>query len=112
VLSPAVLARVNLAAAAGGLAGYPAVPGDVDSLQAVQRPPAPPDPAPLDRPRLAATRGVHAATTPAFSPATGGAGRAGDGGASAERGRGGGLTESALLRQRSHADVAERHRPV
>src|SRR5262249_54014517 len=48
VLPPAVLARFDLASAAGRLAGGAAVPGDVVPVQAVEPVLALPDPAPAD----------------------------------------------------------------
>ena len=70
VLRAALLARLDLAAAAGRLAGRAALPGDVVPLQAIEPALAPADPPPADRAGLASAGRVDAAAAPAVpSPA-------------------------------------------
>ncbi len=71
VLPAAVLARVDLAKAPGGLAVGGAVPGDVVPLQAVEPALAPADPPPADGAGLASAGGVDAAPAPAVPSSAG-----------------------------------------
>src|SRR5262249_24958047 len=71
VLPPAVLARVDLAAAAGGPGGGAAVPGAVLPLQALEPLLVHADPRPADGGGVAAVGGVDAAAARALPPPAG-----------------------------------------
>src|SRR6476620_11292255 len=72
VLPKAILAHVDLAAAAGRLAGGAGVPGDGLPLQAVELAVAPAHPEADDGGGVAASGRVDAAAAPTVPPATGG----------------------------------------
>ena len=75
VLSPSLLASLDLAATAARLAGGRALPGDVVPLQAFELPLASADPPPADSAALAPAGRRDAAAAPAVSPATRGPAR-------------------------------------